>query len=106
MRPRLPPRTSGALVDWVAFKEAVWNFYIIGWWLLMWANYYTFYYVRNKEHFDAQDMQEGGMLTQGCRKDCLVRHRYFGFELLVCFHSRHCAQWCRNALPRRGAHVV
>lgn len=46
MRPRLPPRKSGALVDLAAFKEAVWNFYIIGWWLLMWANYYTFYYVR------------------------------------------------------------
>ncbi|PSR87390.1 major facilitator superfamily domain-containing protein [Coniella lustricola] len=45
MRPRLPPRKSGPFVDWAAFKEAVWNAYILGWWLLMWANYYTFYYV-------------------------------------------------------------
>ncbi|KAK7743901.1 hypothetical protein SLS53_003923 [Cytospora paraplurivora] len=45
MRPRLPPRKSGALVDWSAFKELVYDLYVAGWWMAMWANYYTFYYV-------------------------------------------------------------
>lgn len=45
MRPRLPPRTSGPLIDWCAFREPVWNLFIMGWWLVMWANYFTFYYV-------------------------------------------------------------
>lgn len=46
MRPRLPPRKSGPIVDWSAFKEPVWNCFVSGWWLVFWANYYTFYYVR------------------------------------------------------------
>lgn len=46
MRPRLPPRASGALIDWSAFKEPVYNLYVGGWFLLMWTNYFTFYYVR------------------------------------------------------------
>lgn len=45
MRPRLPPRKSGPLIDWSAFREPVWNFFVTGWWLVMWANYFTFYYV-------------------------------------------------------------
>ncbi|CAN8101356.1 unnamed protein product [Discula destructiva] len=45
MRPRLPPRKSGPLIDWKAFKEPVWNVFILGWWLVMWVNYYTFYYI-------------------------------------------------------------
>lgn len=34
------------MIDWTAFREPVWNVFIIGWWLVMWSNYYTFYYVR------------------------------------------------------------
>lgn len=45
MRPRLPPRKSGPLVDWSAFREPVYDLYVGGWWLVMWANYFTFYYV-------------------------------------------------------------
>lgn len=45
MRPRLPPRKSGPLVDWSAFREPVWNIFILGMWLIFWAVYYTFYYV-------------------------------------------------------------
>lgn len=50
MRPRLPPRKSGPLIDWSAFKEPVWNVFIVGWWLVMWSNYYTFYYVSHLTH--------------------------------------------------------
>ncbi|KUI56044.1 Riboflavin transporter MCH5 [Cytospora mali] len=45
MRPRLPPRKSGAIIDWSAFREPVFNLFVGGWWLIMWANYYTFYYI-------------------------------------------------------------
>lgn len=50
MRPRLPPRKSGPLIDWSAFREPVWNVFIVGWWLVMWSNYYTFYYVSHSTH--------------------------------------------------------
>ncbi|KAK2601087.1 hypothetical protein N8I77_010559 [Diaporthe amygdali] len=45
MRPRLPPRKSGPLIDWAAFREPVFDAFLSGWWLIMWANYYTFYYI-------------------------------------------------------------
>lgn len=45
MRPRLPPRKSGPLVDWSAFREPVFDLFVGGWWMVMWANYYTFYYI-------------------------------------------------------------
>ncbi|KAL1856285.1 hypothetical protein Daus18300_010858 [Diaporthe australafricana] len=45
MRPRLPPRKSGPIIDWAAFREPVFDTFVAGWWLIMWANYYTFYYI-------------------------------------------------------------
>ncbi|CAH0034597.1 unnamed protein product [Clonostachys rhizophaga] len=44
MKSRLPPRRSGALVDWSAFKEPVYVLYIVGMFLFVWASYYLFYY--------------------------------------------------------------
>lgn len=46
MRPRLPPRKSGPLIDTSALIDPVYMFLIIGMFGLMWGNYYTFYYVR------------------------------------------------------------
>ncbi|KAH9904409.1 major facilitator superfamily domain-containing protein [Xylariomycetidae sp. FL2044] len=45
MRPRLPPRKSGPIVDLSAFKEPVYVGFVFGVFFLMWANYYTFYYI-------------------------------------------------------------
>lgn len=45
MRPRLPPRKSGPLVDMSAFREPVYVCFVSGLVLLMFANYYTFYYI-------------------------------------------------------------
>ncbi|KAH8762091.1 major facilitator superfamily domain-containing protein [Diaporthe sp. PMI_573] len=45
LRPRLPPRKSGPIIDWAAFREPVFDAFVAGWWLIMWANYYTFYYI-------------------------------------------------------------
>ncbi|CAJ2508971.1 Uu.00g139970.m01.CDS01 [Anthostomella pinea] len=45
MRPRLPPRKAGPAVDCSAFKEPVYAGFVAGLFFLMWANYYTFYYI-------------------------------------------------------------
>ncbi|KAK7427284.1 hypothetical protein QQZ08_006220 [Neonectria magnoliae] len=45
MRPRLPPRTSGPVIDWVAFREPVYVAYVSGLFFYVWAVYYTFYYL-------------------------------------------------------------
>ncbi|VUC33742.1 unnamed protein product [Clonostachys rosea] len=45
MRSRLPPRRSGALVDFSAFREKVYVLYVTGLFLFVWASYYLFYYV-------------------------------------------------------------
>ncbi|KAK8077791.1 MFS-type transporter [Apiospora saccharicola] len=45
MRPRLPPRKSGPLIDLSAFKEVVYVGFVAGLFCLMWANYYVFYYI-------------------------------------------------------------
>ncbi len=46
MRPRLPPRRSGPVIDWSAFKEPVFVTFVTGLFFANCANYYTFYYVR------------------------------------------------------------
>ncbi|KAF2718278.1 MFS general substrate transporter [Polychaeton citri CBS 116435] len=45
MRPRLPPRASGPIIDWKAFKEPVYVFFVAGMFFFVWAIYYTFYYL-------------------------------------------------------------
>lgn len=45
MRPRLPPRKSGPLVDWSAFAEKTYAFFVAGLFFVIWGIYYTFYYV-------------------------------------------------------------
>lgn len=45
MRPRLPPRTSGPIIDWSAFREPTYMFFVGGLFFVIWAVYYTFYYV-------------------------------------------------------------
>ncbi|KXT05631.1 hypothetical protein AC578_5651 [Pseudocercospora eumusae] len=45
MRPRLPPRKSGPLVDFSAFKEPTYALFVAGLFFVIWAIYYTFYYI-------------------------------------------------------------
>lgn len=47
LRPRLPPRPSGPLVEWGAFKEAPYTLFIMGMFFNWWAMYFAFYYVRS-----------------------------------------------------------
>ncbi|KAK4542008.1 hypothetical protein LTR36_007208 [Oleoguttula mirabilis] len=45
MRPRLPPRKSGPVIDWSAFREPPYAFFVAGLFFVIWAVYYTFYYI-------------------------------------------------------------
>ncbi|KAI1073989.1 MFS general substrate transporter [Whalleya microplaca] len=45
MRPRLPPRKSGPLIDFSAFREPVYDGFVVGLFTLMMANYFSFYYI-------------------------------------------------------------
>ena len=44
-RTRLPPRKSGPIVEWSAFKELSYDLFTIGMFLIFWALYFAFYYV-------------------------------------------------------------
>ncbi|KAF1809065.1 MFS general substrate transporter [Eremomyces bilateralis CBS 781.70] len=45
MRTRLPPRKTGPLVEWSAFRELTFVLYITGMFLCFWSLYFAFYYV-------------------------------------------------------------
>lgn len=45
MRPRLPPRKSGPLVEIAAFKETPYALYCVGVFLVIWGQLFPFYYV-------------------------------------------------------------
>jgi len=45
MRPRLPPRKSGPVIDWSAFTEPTYALFVAGLFFVVWSIYYTFYYV-------------------------------------------------------------
>ncbi|KAF2835120.1 MFS general substrate transporter [Patellaria atrata CBS 101060] len=45
LRTRLPPRKSGPLVEWNAFKETTYVLYCVGMFLSFWGLYFAFYYV-------------------------------------------------------------
>jgi MFS family permease len=50
LKPRLPPRRSGPLVELEAFKEPPFLFFCIGNFLLFWGLFFAFYYVSNIRH--------------------------------------------------------
>ncbi|KKK14427.1 hypothetical protein P175DRAFT_0558691 [Aspergillus ochraceoroseus IBT 24754] len=45
LKQRLPPRRSGPLVEWGAFKEASYSFFAIGMFLNFWGLYIGFFYI-------------------------------------------------------------
>lgn len=44
-RTRLPPRKTGALVEWSAFREPTFVLYVSGMWLCFFALYFSFFYI-------------------------------------------------------------
>ncbi|KAL7925945.1 major facilitator superfamily domain-containing protein [Trichoderma austrokoningii] len=47
VRPRLPPRKTGALVDWSAFKEVTYVLFGISMFFTLWATYFAYDYARS-----------------------------------------------------------
>ncbi|OIW28261.1 putative monocarboxylate permease [Coniochaeta ligniaria NRRL 30616] len=45
LRPRLPPRKSGPLVEWSAFREPTYALFTAGMFLIFWALYFCFFYI-------------------------------------------------------------
>ncbi|KAJ3541329.1 hypothetical protein NM208_g4667 [Fusarium decemcellulare] len=45
MRPRLPPRKSGPIIDWTAFRDSLYVCYVAGLFFFVLSVYYTFYYL-------------------------------------------------------------
>jgi len=44
-RTRLPPRSTGPIVEWSAFKDKTYSLYAIGTFLTFWGTFFAFYYV-------------------------------------------------------------
>lgn len=49
VRTRLPPRKSGALVDWPAFKELPYTLFAVGMFFTLWAIFFSYFYVSSTE---------------------------------------------------------
>lgn len=45
LKPRLPPRRSGPLVEWAAFRELPYTLFTTGSFLMFWGLYVVFYYI-------------------------------------------------------------
>ena len=45
LKPRLPPRKSGPLVEWAAFRELPYALFATGSFLMFWGLYVVFYYI-------------------------------------------------------------
>lgn len=45
MRPRLPPRTSGPIVEWKAFKSPAYVSFLCAMFFVVWSIYFVFYYI-------------------------------------------------------------
>ncbi|KAK5989595.1 MFS-type transporter [Cladobotryum mycophilum] len=46
VKPRLPPRKSGALVEWGAFREMAYLFFALSMFITLWATYFSYNYAR------------------------------------------------------------
>jgi MCP family monocarboxylic acid transporter-like MFS transporter 3 len=46
LRPRLPPRRTGPLVEWSAFGEPTYMLFTIGVFMLFWALYFCFFFIQ------------------------------------------------------------
>ncbi|KAI4209709.1 MAG: hypothetical protein LQ351_007363 [Letrouitia transgressa] len=69
MKPRLPPRKTGPLVEWAAFREASYTLFAIGMFLAFWAIYFAFYYIgsfgRNKLGLSQMDSVNNLLIMNG-----------------------------------------
>lgn len=109
MRPRLPPRNTGPLLEWSAFKEPPFVLFVSGLFCFMWALYFSFYYVS----IPTVCLNDMTILTPA---DCHLWPASNG-SLIPRFgqsprhsqrhrHTRsHCIRLHRGPIPRRSQHV-
>jgi len=71
MRPRLPPRSTGPIVDWKAFTEPVFVLFVAGIFFVLWNVYFTFYYVSSRWMSCMRRYQKANIVAP----DCILRHR-------------------------------
>ncbi|KAH7241475.1 riboflavin transporter MCH5 [Fusarium tricinctum] len=45
LKSRLPPRRTGPMIDWVAFKELEYVFYAVGSFMCFWGTYFAFFFL-------------------------------------------------------------
>lgn len=64
MRPRLPPRKAGPVVEWAAFKEPEYVLFVGGLCFLAAPLYFTYYYVSAPTLTETIDRDQGSSLLQ------------------------------------------
>ncbi|MCJ1360625.1 MAG: hypothetical protein MMC33_010633 [Icmadophila ericetorum] len=57
LRPRIPPRKSGPIVDWLAFKEMPYTLFAFAYFLVMWGVYLPQYYISSYFHYNLHSSQ-------------------------------------------------
>ncbi|MCJ1307735.1 hypothetical protein MMC25_001383 [Agyrium rufum] len=84
---RLPPRTTGPLVEWAAFKELPYSLFAIGSFLNFWASYFAYFYLgsfgRDIIHVSSSDSFNFLIITNGMGTifrwiPGILSDRYFG----------------------------
>jgi predicted MFS family arabinose efflux permease len=50
IKPRLPPRKTGGLIEWGAFKDLAYSFYLAATFMCFWGIYFSFHYVASFAH--------------------------------------------------------
>ncbi|KAJ4252908.1 hypothetical protein NW762_010814 [Fusarium torreyae] len=61
MKSRLPPRRTGPVIEWVAFKELEYVFYAVGSFMCFWGTYFAFFFLATYAR-DIQDMSYAASL--------------------------------------------
>lgn len=68
-KPRLPPRKTGPLIEWSAFKELPYTLFTIGMFLNLWGLFFAFYYIgsfgRNLLHISQADSVNELLILNG-----------------------------------------
>lgn len=118
MKPRLPPRKSGPLVDWASFGDVPYCLHVLGMCFLMPPVYFVFYYVRFflYSFLLSSGDPEYALESRLIRVDRIFCKRGAGHGIHWLPKSRHNPQWRRHSrscsagvysgpLPRRSQHA-
>lgn len=89
LRTRLPPRKSGPVIEWAAFKETTYVLYCVGMFLNFWGLYFAFYYVGMKFPFYAHRSYASG----GRIRSKHHWHQLHGFHLPSPSYERNRYTW-------------